>query len=80
MFTTKLRVKMLTHNFLDKLEMAMRAVISSLSRKCADYHNDLIYIKSIILKVLFVSDKKTFPNSILNSKKRGHKTFQTGEP
>jgi len=28
MFTTKLRVKMPTHNFLDKLEMTLRAVIS----------------------------------------------------
>ncbi len=46
MFTTKLRVKMLAHNFLDKLEMTMRSVISSLSRKCGDSNNDLTYIKS----------------------------------
>ena len=30
MFITRLRVKKLTHNFLDKLEMTMHAVISSL--------------------------------------------------
>ncbi|MES2284980.1 MAG: hypothetical protein V4547_04765 [Bacteroidota bacterium] len=46
MFTTKFLVKMLTHNFLDKLEMTMRMVISSLSRIAADYLNGLTYIKS----------------------------------
>ncbi len=47
MLATKLRVKMLVHNFLDKLEMTTRAVISSLSRIAADYLNSLTYIKSI---------------------------------
>ncbi len=46
MFTTKLKVKMLTHNFLDKLEMTSRAVISSLSRIAADFLKGLTYIKS----------------------------------
>ncbi len=46
MFTTKLMVKMLTHNFLDKLEMTTRAVISSLSRIAADCVNELTYRKS----------------------------------
>ncbi len=49
MFTTKLRVKMLAHNFLDKLEMTTHAVISSLLRIAADYLNSLTYKKSNIL-------------------------------
>ena len=44
---------MLTHNFLDKLEMTLCAVISSLSRIAADYHNELNYIKSSLVLQLW---------------------------
>ena len=52
-FTTKLRVKMLTHNFLDKLEMTARWSFRACRESAADYHNDLTYTKSIIKKYMY---------------------------
>ena len=42
----KLELKMLPHNFPDKLEMTTHAVISSLSRITVDPINELTFIKS----------------------------------